>query len=182
MRASSTIVGRCVLASLICLLGFGSVGAGDGRATSENRQPVAIHFSYDRPIDASAAPFVLAAADGLFGSEGLAVTTNIASGSPDAIARVADGSSDLALVDINELIRFRGRSDPISKAKLSASPKAIFRSDSGRRWRGRTASAASIRSGSNARSIKSVRISSSRNGHPRQTFSMTRSCRRWAAA
>ena len=74
------------------------------------RQPIAIQFSFDRPIDASAAPFVLAAADGLFGSEGLAVTTNIANGSPDAIARVAAGTSDLALVDINALIRFRGKS------------------------------------------------------------------------
>jgi NitT/TauT family transport system substrate-binding protein len=40
----------------------------------------------------------------------LAVTTNIASGSPDAIARVAAGDSEFALVDINELIRFRDKS------------------------------------------------------------------------
>jgi NitT/TauT family transport system substrate-binding protein len=127
MRTSSTIVVRCILASLIGLLGFGC--AGDGWAASENRQPIAIHFSYDRPIDASAAPFVLAAADGLFGSEGLAVTTSIAGGSPDAIARVAAGTSDFALVDINELIRFRGRSDaPPVKAVFvlfNQSPYAI---------------------------------------------------------
>jgi NitT/TauT family transport system substrate-binding protein len=53
---------------------------------------------------------VLAAARGLFSSESLAVTTNIASGSPDAIARVAAGDSEFALVDINELIRFRDKS------------------------------------------------------------------------
>ena len=41
--------------------------------------------------------------------EGLAVTTNIASGSPDAIARVAAGTSDFALVDINALMRFRDK-------------------------------------------------------------------------
>jgi NitT/TauT family transport system substrate-binding protein len=66
----------------------------------------------------------------LFGSEGLAVNINIASGSPDAIARVADGSSDLALADINELIRFRGKSDaPPVKAVFvlfNQSPYAII--------------------------------------------------------
>src|SRR5207342_1880564 len=67
----------------------------------------------------SAAPFVLAATDGLFASEGLAVTTDVAGGSPDAIARVAAGTSDFALVDINVLIRFRD--------KAAAPPvKAIF--------------------------------------------------------
>ena len=36
-------------------------------------------------------------------------TTNIATGSSDAIARVAAGTSDFALVDINVLMRFRDR-------------------------------------------------------------------------
>ena len=52
---------------------------------------------------------MLAANRGLFGSEGLAVNINIASGSLDGIARVAAGTSDFALVDINELIRFRDK-------------------------------------------------------------------------
>src|SRR6185295_9423902 len=51
----------------------------------------------------------MAAAGGLFSAEALAVTTNIASGSSDAIARVAAGTSDFALVDINALIRFRDK-------------------------------------------------------------------------
>jgi NitT/TauT family transport system substrate-binding protein len=62
---------------------------------------------------------VLATAHGLFSAEGLAVTTNAANGSPDAIARVASGASDFALVDINELIRFRGKTD-------AAPVKAVF--------------------------------------------------------
>jgi NitT/TauT family transport system substrate-binding protein len=106
---NSTVVARCFLASLIGLLVFASFGAGESRAAGETRQPVAIQFSFDRPIDASAAPFMLAATSGLFGAEGLAVTTNIASGSPDAIARVAAGTSEFALVDINELIRVRDK-------------------------------------------------------------------------
>jgi NitT/TauT family transport system substrate-binding protein len=119
MRASPTIAIPCILASLTGLAGYGCPGAGDCRAANETRQSIAIEFSLDRPINAGAAPFVLAATDGLFAAEGLTVTTDIAGGSPEAIARVASGASDFALVDINELIRFRGKS--------SAPPiKAVF--------------------------------------------------------
>jgi NitT/TauT family transport system substrate-binding protein len=111
------------------LLGVACLSAGESRAADEPRQPIAIQFSFDRPIDASAAPFVLAQTGGWFGAEGLAVTTNIASGSPDAIARVAAGSSDFALVDINALIRFRDKADaPPIKAVFvlfNKSPYAI---------------------------------------------------------
>nr|WP_244525249.1 MULTISPECIES: ABC transporter substrate-binding protein [Bradyrhizobium] len=82
---------------------------GPVRAADEARPPLAIQFSLDRPIDAAAAPFVMAATGGLFTAEALSVTTNIAAGSPDAIARVAAGTSDFALVDINALMRFRDR-------------------------------------------------------------------------
>jgi len=117
MRVTRTIAIRCFLASLTGLIAVVCFGAGPSRAADEARQPIAVRFSLDRPIDAGAAPFIVALARGLFSAEGLAVTINNASGSPnsasaspEAIARVADGSSDLALVDINELIRFRGRS------------------------------------------------------------------------
>ena len=66
-------------------------------------------------------------AGGLFGAEGLAVTTDIASGSPEAIARVASGTSDFALVDINELIRFRDKADaPPVKAVFVLFNKAPY--------------------------------------------------------
>src|SRR5712675_2593311 len=110
MRASPTIANSCILASLTGLLAFACFSVTGSRAQGEVRPPTAILFSLDRPIDASAAPFVLASSRGLFGSEGLAVTTNIASGWADAIARVARGDSDFALVDINVLIRFRDKS------------------------------------------------------------------------
>jgi NitT/TauT family transport system substrate-binding protein len=109
MRISPVIIIRCLLASLTGLLGIAFLGAGDSRAAGDVRQPIAIQFSLDRPVDAGAAPFVVAAAHGLFGAEGLAVTINSANGSPEAIARVADGSSDFALVDINELVRFHDK-------------------------------------------------------------------------
>ena len=76
---------------------------------AEPRTPLAIQLSLDRPIDAAAAPFVLASARGLFSAEGLAVTINIAGSAQDAMARVAAGTSDFAVVDINALMRFRDK-------------------------------------------------------------------------
>ena len=54
-------------------------------------------------------------------AEALAVTTNIASGSLDAMTRVAAGTSDFALVDINALMRFRDK-DKQGGARI----KAVF--------------------------------------------------------
>jgi len=119
MRALRTNASRFILAALAGLCGIASPGANAALAADETRPPLAIQFSLDRPIDAAAAPFVMAATGGLFSAEGLAVTTNIASGSPDTIARVAAGTSDFALVDINALVRFRD--------KQGVSPvKAVF--------------------------------------------------------
>src|ERR1700709_2710036 len=105
MRLNPTPIVRCVLALLLSFLGpacFGAeqgqvagqvTGQVTGQVAGDVRQPVAIQFTVDRPIDSSAAPFILAATRGLFGSEGMAVATDIASGSPEAIARVASGAS-----------------------------------------------------------------------------------------
>ena len=130
MRVRSTIAPRFVLALLTGLFGVAGLGPSEVRAQIQARQPIANQISLDRPIDAAAAPFVMAASNGLFGAEGLAVSINIASGSPDAIGRVASGSSDFALVDINELIRFRGKADaPPVKAifvLFNRSPYAVI--------------------------------------------------------
>ena len=107
MRVNPIAVARHILACLIGLLAVAGPAAPECHAEDGARPPLAIRLSFDRPINAGAAPFVLASVGGLFGSEGLAVTTDIASGSSDAIARVAKGASDFALVDINELIRWR---------------------------------------------------------------------------
>lgn len=119
MRVNQIIAFSRILAVLTSLSAVLCLTAGASRAADEVRPPIAIQFSYDRPLDASAAPFVVAASRGLFGAEGLAVATNIAGGPSDAIARVVSGASDLALVDINVLIRFRD--------KPGAAPvKAVF--------------------------------------------------------
>src|SRR3984957_10502451 len=128
MRVIQTIATGCFWA-LTGLIAVACFGAGESRAADEARQPLAVRFSLDRPLDAGAAPFVLASARGLFGAEGLGVTIDSADGSPEAIARVAAGASDLALVDINELIRFRdGAGAPPIKAVFvlfNQSPYAI---------------------------------------------------------
>ncbi len=130
MRVTPTIAISCFWASLTGLMAVACFGAGESRAADEARQPLVVQFSLDRPLDAGAAPFVVASARGLFGAEGLAVTINIANGSPEAIAHVAAGTSDLALVDINELIRFRdGPGAPPIKAVFvlfNQSPYAII--------------------------------------------------------
>jgi NitT/TauT family transport system substrate-binding protein len=126
---SQTTAIRCALALLWGLTGFACLGTSEGRAAGEKHPPIAVRFSLDRPINAADAPFVLAATDGLFSSEGLAVTTDVANGSPEAIARVAAGTSDFALVDINALIRFRDKDAPPVKAVFmlfNTSPYAII--------------------------------------------------------
>jgi NitT/TauT family transport system substrate-binding protein len=107
MRTIWTNAFRSVLTALLGLCGIAGGGLSQARAADEARPPLAIQFSLDGPIDAAAAPFVMAATGGLFTAESLAVTIHVASGSPDAIARVAAGTSDFALVDINALMRYR---------------------------------------------------------------------------
>jgi NitT/TauT family transport system substrate-binding protein len=109
IRSRLSALLRVLLASLAGLCAIAGLMASHVLAADEPRAPLQIQFSLDRPIDAAAAPFVMAAAGGLFGAEALAVTINIASGSSDAIARVAAGTSDFALVDINALMRFRDK-------------------------------------------------------------------------
>lgn len=80
---------------------------------------VAIHFTFNRPADASMAPFFMAAKDGRFGAEHLNVSFNSAAGSPEALARVAACNNGLGGLDparfdrsidqITEDFRFRKR-------------------------------------------------------------------------
>lgn len=72
-----------------------------------------VRFTLDRRIDGAAAPFILAENRGFYRVEGLDVTTTTASGSRDSLARLAKGDSDIALVDFNELIRYRDKPDAV---------------------------------------------------------------------
>ena len=90
---------------LVSAVGVAYLGVAGGRADAGALTE--IKFSLDRPIDAAVAPVVLASTRGLFSAEGLNVTTMAATDTADAIARVAVGTSELALADLNALIRFR---------------------------------------------------------------------------
>jgi NitT/TauT family transport system substrate-binding protein len=120
---------RFLIRSAACVsvaLGLGAEAQTD-RALGQSGQPTAVQYTLDRPLDASAAPLVVASTRGLFRAENLAVASNIAAGPQDAMERVASGSSDLALVDLNVLIRFRDKAGaPPVKAVMIFFDKAPY--------------------------------------------------------
>lgn len=105
--ARQTLTIMCLLALGIGLLAAPASHAQNQPAAPDARAPVPLRLTLDHPIDGAAAPFVLAASKGYFRTAGLNMTINAGNGSDDAIARVADGRSDIALADLNALIRFR---------------------------------------------------------------------------
>jgi NitT/TauT family transport system substrate-binding protein len=66
-----------------------------------------VKFSLDNRFEGPSAPFLVGIDRGFYRDEGLNVTIDSATGSRDAIARVASGRYDLGLGDINALIKFR---------------------------------------------------------------------------
>jgi NitT/TauT family transport system substrate-binding protein len=67
----------------------------------------AIKFSLDWKFEGPAAPFVVAIDKGYFKAEGLDVTIDTAAGSVEPINRLAAGTYDMGIGDINSLIKFR---------------------------------------------------------------------------
>jgi NitT/TauT family transport system substrate-binding protein len=78
-----------------------------------------VKFSLNFKIEGTSAPFLLPLDKGYYKAEHLNVTVDPATGTADAIKRVASGNYDLGFADINALIKFR---DANPKAPL----KAIF--------------------------------------------------------
>lgn len=76
-------------------------------AAHQGEAGTAVRFSLDRPIDGASAPLIVAQDKGFYRAHNLDVEITTAKGSPDAIERVAKGDSDLALADLNALIRYR---------------------------------------------------------------------------
>ena len=64
---------------LAALVGAAMLAACPVRAEDEPKVPSPVRLTLDRPVDAVAAPFVLAATRGLYRAEGLIVSTNVAS-------------------------------------------------------------------------------------------------------
>jgi NitT/TauT family transport system substrate-binding protein len=108
MRAR--IASRRVAAGLIAaLLTAGSALAAD----------TAIQFSLDFRIEGPAAPFLVPIDRGYYKTEGLNVTVDPAANSLEPITRVANGTHEMGVTDINTLIRFRD-------ANPSMPVKAVF--------------------------------------------------------
>jgi NitT/TauT family transport system substrate-binding protein len=117
MKVRPTHLLASIVLAVLSAAGFARAGTADAKA--DTSPPTAVAFALDHPVDAAVAPVVVASTKGLFRAEGLNVTTTIATGTADAIARVAAGKSQLALADLNALIRFR--------SKAGAPPvKAVF--------------------------------------------------------
>jgi NitT/TauT family transport system substrate-binding protein len=68
---------------------------------------IPVRFSLDWRWEGPAAPFAVALDKGYFKAEGLDVTIEPAAGSREPITRVASGSYDMGIGDVNSLIRFR---------------------------------------------------------------------------
>ena len=108
-------------------------------ATLPAQAGTAVHFTLDRKIDGTAAPFFLAIDKGYFKDERLDVTSMSRAGGPlEVFNRLAAGKADMAVSDLNLLIKFRDAAGtpikavfivfdkpptPSSRAKAAASPR-----------------------------------------------------------
>lgn len=79
----------------------------------------AVKFSLDWKFEGPAAPFTVAIDRGYFKAEGLDVTIDTSPGSLEPLNRVASGTYDIGIGDINSLIKFRD-------ANPSIPLKAVF--------------------------------------------------------
>ncbi|BAT61737.1 NMT1/THI5 like protein [Variibacter gotjawalensis] len=91
--------------------------AGTGRLRAQNGNP--LRLSLDGRLEGPSAPFWVALERGFFKREGLDVSIDMATQSHESISRVASGTYDLGVGDINQMIRFRDQNP-------SAAMKAVF--------------------------------------------------------
>src|SRR5690349_2094435 len=67
-----------------------------------------LRFTLDRRLDGSSVAFAVAQNRGLYRAENLEVATTATHSTTEALTRLAKGDSDIAVIDFNELIRYRG--------------------------------------------------------------------------
>jgi len=85
------------------MAGLGLTVALTGAASAQTP----VKFSLDWKFEGPAAPFTVAIDRGYFKAEGLDVTIDTAPGSLEPLNRVASGTYDMGIGDINSLIKFR---------------------------------------------------------------------------
>jgi NitT/TauT family transport system substrate-binding protein len=105
MRAVAAVWAGLLLAALL--------------ASSAPAETTNVIFGLDRKFEGPAAPFLLALDKGFYKAEGLNVGIAPGANAIDPIKRVAAGTLDMALADINVLIRFRD-------AQPKSAVKAVF--------------------------------------------------------
>jgi NitT/TauT family transport system substrate-binding protein len=106
-------------AVLLCLAAL--AGTGPARAGTP------IHLTFDRKVDGTAAPFFLAVDQGTFKDEGLDLTIDVAAGgSAEVFDRLAAARSDLAVSDLNLLIKFRDATGTPIKAVFTVFDKPPY--------------------------------------------------------
>src|SRR5262245_11255621 len=88
-----------------CRLGLAAIVLALGAGAAQAQTPV--KFSLDWKFEGPAAPFLAAIDKGYFKAEGLDVTIDTAGGSLEPLNRVASGTYDIGIGDINSLIKFR---------------------------------------------------------------------------
>jgi NitT/TauT family transport system substrate-binding protein len=87
----------------------------------------AVHFTLDRKIDGTAAPFFLAIDKGYFNDEGLDVTIDVTAGGPaDVFDRLAASKADMGVSDLNLLIKLRDATDTPIKAVFTVFDKPPY--------------------------------------------------------
>ena len=83
----------------------------------QGRAQTNVKFSHEWRFEGHVAPFLVPLDKGYYKAEGLNVTVDPGTGSPDVINRVATGAYDLGLADINSVVRYR---DNPANAQLKA--------------------------------------------------------------
>jgi len=90
-----------------------------GPATAQTPEPLPLRFSLDGRVEGPSALFLLPLDRGLYKNEGLDVTMDEAATVNEPITRVAAGSHEMGLADINAYIRYRDQNP-------SAPIRAVF--------------------------------------------------------
>jgi ABC-type nitrate/sulfonate/bicarbonate transport system substrate-binding protein len=108
-----------IAAALLCLVALA------GTMPAQAGTP--LHLTLDRKIDGTMAPLFLAVDQGAFKDEGLDVTIDVAAGgSAEVFDRLASAKSDLAVSDLNLLIKFRDATGTPIKAVFTVFDKPPY--------------------------------------------------------